>query len=100
MIVRFKKIRLRRGSLAVSIIWGAPMAANRRSAALAYRIGSSRPDSKYSAIGTSVSRRASKERAKALNRESLYMIPLCVVHAVGPIAGTRDLTAAIEARRV
>src|SRR5229473_1189312 len=77
-MVRFKKIRPRRASLAVSIIWGSPIAASRRSAALAYRIGSPRHDSRYSAIDMSVSLRASKDRAKALNRESLYMIPLLI----------------------
>src|SRR5882724_574122 len=75
-MVLFKKIRPRRGSLAVSIICGSPMAASSRSAAFAYRIGSPRHDSRYSAIDMSVSLRASKDRAKALNRESLYMIPL------------------------
>src|SRR5258708_30015463 len=77
-MVLFKKIRPRRGSLAVSIICGSPIAANSRSAALAYRIGSPRHDSRYSAIDISVSFRASKDRAKALNRESLYMIPLLI----------------------
>src|SRR6267154_3125 len=77
-MVLFKKMRPRRGSLAVSIIWGSPIAANSRSAALAYRIGSPRHDSRYSAIDMSVSLRASKDRAKALNRESLYMIPLLI----------------------
>src|ERR1700685_2457903 len=77
-MVLFKKIRPRRGSLAVSIICGSPIAASSRSAALAYRIGSPRHDSRYSAIDISVSLRASKERAKALNRESLYMIPLLI----------------------
>src|SRR5579872_5617700 len=77
-IVRFKKIRPRRGSLAVSIIWGSPIAASSRSAALAYFMGSPRHDSRYSAIDMSVSLRASKDRAKALNRESLYMIPLLI----------------------
>src|SRR6187399_1603853 len=81
-MVRFKKIRPRRGSLAVSIIWGSPMAASRRSAALAYLMGSPRHDSRYSAIDMSVSLRASKVRANALNRESLYMIPLLVRSAV------------------
>src|SRR5438445_13395544 len=52
------------------------MAASSRSAALAYRIGSLRHDSRYSAIDMSVSLRTSKDRAKALNRESAYMIPL------------------------
>src|SRR5438874_12264895 len=75
-MVRFKKIRPRRASLAVSIIWGSPIAASRRSAALAYRIGSPRHDSRYSAIDMSVSLRTSKDRAKALNRESAYIIPL------------------------
>src|SRR5689334_279574 len=78
-MVRFKKIRPRRGSLAVSIICGSPMAARRRSAALAYRIGSLRHDSRYSAIDMSVWLLASKDRAKALNRESLYMIRLSMV---------------------
>src|SRR5207344_1526672 len=78
-MVRFKKIRPRRGSLAVSIIWGSPIAASSRSAALAYRIGSPRHDSRYSAIDMSVSLRASKDRANALNRESLYMISLHMV---------------------
>src|SRR5487761_2377682 len=77
-MVRFKKIRPRRGSLAVSIIWGSPIAASSRSAALAYRIGSPRHDSRYSAIDMSVSLLASKDRAKALNRESLYMNPLLI----------------------
>src|ERR1700712_3197527 len=77
-MVRFKKIRPRRGSLAVSIIWGSPIAASSRSAALAYRIGSPRHDSRYSAIDMSVSLRASNDRAKALNRESLYMILLLI----------------------
>src|SRR3954451_16623096 len=49
------------------------MAARTRSAAFAYRIGSPRHDSRYSAIGISVSLRASNDRANALNRESLYM---------------------------
>src|ERR1700761_6060087 len=75
-MVRFKKIRPRRGSLAVSIIVGSPIAASNRSAALAYRNGSLRHDSRYSAIDMSVWLRASKDRANALNRESLYMIPL------------------------
>src|ERR1700735_5461582 len=74
-MVLFKKIRPRRGSLAVSIISGSPIAARRRSGALAYRIGSPRHDSRYSAIDMSVSLRASKDRAKALNRESLYIDP-------------------------
>src|ERR1700761_4880795 len=77
-MVRFKKIRPRRASLAVSIIVGSPIAANNRSGALAYRNGSLRHDSRYSAIDMSVSLRASYDRAKALNRESLYMIPLLV----------------------
>src|SRR4029077_14583850 len=77
-MVLFKKIRPRRGSLAVSIIWGSPIAASSRSAALAYRIGSPRHDSRYSAIDMSVSLLASNDRAKALNRESLYMIPLLI----------------------
>src|ERR1700739_3551915 len=77
-MVRFKKIRPRRGSLAVSIICGSPIAANSRSAELAYRIGSPRHDSRYSAIDMSVSLVASKDRANALNRESLYMIPLLI----------------------
>src|SRR3954464_12155024 len=85
-MVRFKKIRPRRGSLAVSIIWGSPMAASRRSAALAYLMGSPRHDSRYSAIDMSVSLRASNVRANALNRESLYMIPLLVRSAVLQIA--------------
>ena len=76
--VRFIKIRPRRGSLAVSTIWGSPIAASKRSAALAYRIGSPRHDSRYSAIDISTSDRASKLRANVLNRESLYMwLPLC-----------------------
>src|ERR1700679_3478168 len=74
-MVLFKKIRPRRGSLAVSIICGSPMAASNRSAALAYRIGSPRHDSRYSAIDISVSLRASKDLANALNRESLYIDP-------------------------
>src|ERR1700693_6582931 len=77
-MVLFKKRRPRRGSLAVSIICGSPIAAKRRSAAFAYRIGSPRHDSRYSAIDMSVSLRASNDRAKALNRESLYMTPLLV----------------------
>src|ERR1700751_3342102 len=72
-MVLFKKIRPRRGSLAVSIICGSPIAASNRSAAFAYFIGSLRHDSKYSAIDRSLWLRASKDRAKALNRESLYM---------------------------
>src|SRR6202043_3694117 len=83
-MVLFKKIRPRRGSLAVSIIWGSPIAASSRSAALAYRIGSPRHDSRYSAIDMSVSLRASKDRAKALNRESLYMNPLLIWSAAVP----------------
>src|ERR1700727_677061 len=75
-MVLFKKIRPRRGSLAVSIICGSPIAASSRSAALAYRIGSPRHDSRYSDIDMSVSLRASNDRAKALNSESLYMILL------------------------
>src|SRR6201992_1921614 len=75
-MVRFKKIRPRRGSLAVSIIVGSPIAASKRAAALAYRKGSLRHDSRYSAIDISVWLRASKDRANALNRESLYMIPI------------------------
>src|SRR5665213_629626 len=75
-MVRFKKIRPRRASLAVSIIVGSPIATSNRSAALAYRNGSPRHDSRYSAIDISVWLRASNDRAKALNRESLYMIPL------------------------
>src|SRR6186713_848268 len=78
-MVRFKKIRPRRGSLAVSIVWGSPIAASNRSAALAYLIGSLRHDSRYSAIDMSVWLLASKDRAKALNRESLYMIRLSMV---------------------
>src|SRR5579863_4247077 len=74
-MVRFKKMRPRRGSLAVSIIWGSPIAASSRSAAFAYRIGSPRHDSRYSDIDMSVSLRASNDRAKALNRESLYIDP-------------------------
>src|SRR5262245_5418545 len=67
------------------------MAANMRSAALAYRMGSPRQDSRYSAIGMSVSRRASKERAKALNSESLYMNPLCLfVPDIGPNCDERQ----------
>src|ERR1700684_694447 len=75
-MVRFKKIRPRRASLAVSIIVASPIAASNRSAALAYRNGSLRHDSRYSAIDISVWLRASNDRATALNRESLYMIPL------------------------
>src|SRR5229473_2337315 len=85
-MVRFKKIRPRRGSLAVSIICGSPIAANSRSAALAYRIGSPRHDSRYSAIDVSVSLRASKDRANALNRESLYMISLLIRSTAGRAA--------------
>jgi hypothetical protein len=47
-----------------------------RSAVFAYRIGSVRHDSRYSAIDISVWLRASNDLAKALNNESLYMIPL------------------------
>src|ERR1700680_3967125 len=82
-MVLFKKIRPRRGSLAVSIICGSPMAASSRSAAFAYRIGSPRHDSRYSAIDISVSLRASKDLAKALKSESLYMIPLLIRSAAG-----------------
>src|SRR6202043_1377611 len=82
-MVLFKKIRPRRGSLAVSIIWGSPIAASSRSAALAYRIGSPRHDSRYSAIDMSGSLLASKDRAKALNRESLPMIPLLMRQTPG-----------------
>src|ERR1700684_581443 len=63
------------------------MAANKRSAALAYRIGSPRHDSRYSAIDISVSLRASNDRAKALNRESLYIDP--APHLVFCTAGPR-----------
>src|ERR1700721_174648 len=77
-MVLFKKKPPRRGALAVSIIWGSPIAASSRSAALAYRIGSPRHDSRYSAIDISVSLLASKDLAKALNRESLYMTSLLV----------------------
>src|ERR1700690_2887349 len=83
-MVRFKKIRPRRGSLAVSIIWGSPIAASNRSAALAYRIGSLRHDSRYSAIDMSLWLRASKDLAKALNRESLYMTSLRICSASLP----------------
>src|SRR5271168_2585903 len=86
-MVRFKKIRPRRGSLAVSIIWGPPIAASSRSAEFAYRIGSPRHDSRYSAIDISLSLRASNDRAKALNRESLYIDP--APHLVCCVAGTR-----------
>src|ERR1700678_2762410 len=86
-MVLFKKLRPRRGSLAVSIICGSPIAASSRSAALAYRIGSPRHDSRYSAIDISVSLLASKDLAKALNRESLYMNPSPGL--VGRSAGTR-----------
>src|SRR5258705_1033380 len=72
-MVRFKKIRPSRASLAVSIIWGSPIAANNRSAAFAYAIVSLRHNSRYSEIDISVSPRASNDRAKALNRESLYI---------------------------
>src|SRR3979411_3562751 len=113
-MVLFKKIRPRRGSLAVSIICGSPIAANSRSAALAYRIGSPRHDSRYSAIDMSVSLRASKDRAKALNRESLYMIPLLIwsaallalatwYHAAGapphPVANQHQHMASLDTRR-
>src|SRR5947209_13088109 len=81
-MVRFKKIRPRRGSLAVSIVWGSPIAASSRSAALAYFMGSLRHDSRYSAIDKSCWLLASNDRAKALNRESLYMIPLRVSSAL------------------
>src|ERR1700730_5451465 len=97
-MVRFKKIRPRRGSLAVSIICGSPIAANSRSAALAYRIGSPRHDSRYSAIDISVSLRASKDRAKALNRESLYMIPLLIWFAALP-QGTARFDGAVRTFR-
>src|SRR5579863_7918854 len=86
-MVRFKKMRPRRGSLAVSIIWGSPIAASSRSAEFAYRIGSPRHDSRYSDIDMSVSLRASNDRAKALNRESLYIDP--APHMVCCTAGTR-----------
>ena len=77
----------------MSIIWGSPMADNMRSAALAY-LRSPRQDSKYSAIGMSVSRRASKERAKRVGTEkALYISPRATV---GPIAGARTLLTAIE----
>src|SRR5882757_5537007 len=72
-------MRPRRGSLAVSLIWGSPIAASNRSAALAYFMGSFRHDSRYSAIDMSVWLRASNDRANALNRESLYMIPLSTI---------------------
>src|ERR1700722_5584892 len=88
-MVLFKKIRPRRGSLAVSIIWGSPIAAKSRSAALAYRIGSPRQDSRYSAIDISVSLRAPKDRAKALNRGSLYIILL--PNYIGRISGAATL---------
>src|SRR5213078_2548597 len=96
-MVLFKKIRPRRGSLAVSIIWGSPIAASNRSVALAYRIGSLRHDSRYSAIDMSVWLLASKDRAKALNRESLYMIRLsmvtckCRTHHSGSSVGASQL---------
>src|SRR5215831_18423413 len=80
-MVRFKKIRPRRGSLAVSIVWGSPIAASSRSAEFAYFMGSLRHDSKYSAIDMSCWLLASNDRAKALNKESLYMIPLRVSSA-------------------
>src|SRR3984957_13926858 len=83
-IVLFKKIRPRRGSLAVSIIWGSPIAASNRSAALAYRIGSLRHDSRYSAIDMSLWLLASNDLAKALNRESLYMTSLRICSASLP----------------
>src|SRR6201995_3900588 len=89
-IVRFKKIRPRRGSLAVSIICGSPIAASSPSAAFAYRIGSPRHDSRYSAIDMSVSLRASNDLAKALNRESLYIDP--APHLVFGNAETRVIT--------
>src|SRR5450631_965930 len=114
-MVRFKKIRPRRASLAVSIIWGSPIAANSRSAALAYRSGSPRHDSRYSAIDISVSLLASKDRAKALNRESLYMMtPLLIwsaellaragwYHAAGapphPVANQHQHIAQLDTRR-
>src|SRR5215468_9645575 len=69
-------MRPRRGSLAVSIIWGSPIAASNRSAAFAYFIGSLRHESRYSAIDISLWLLASKDRANALNRESLYMTSL------------------------
>src|SRR5215831_11890298 len=80
-MVRFKKIRPRRGSLAVSIVWGSPIAASSRSAEFAYLMGSLRHDSKYSAIDMSCWLLASNDLAKALNKESLYMIP-------SPLVGT------------
>src|SRR5437016_14633605 len=97
-MVRFKKIRPRRGSLAVSIICGSPIAASRRSAALAYRIGSLRHDSRYSAIDISVSLLASNDLAKALNRESLYMIHLLIRLAASPERGTRRSSAPTPSR--
>jgi hypothetical protein len=48
------------------------MAASRRSAALAYRIGSPRHDSRYSAIGISVSRRASKVRCEGVEQRVVH----------------------------
>src|SRR4030081_2266337 len=65
------------------------MAASSRSAALAYRIGSPRHDSRYSAIDMSVSLRASKDRANALNRESLYMISLLIRSMLETLLGSR-----------
>src|SRR6202451_50805 len=94
-MVLFKKIRPRRGSLAVSIICGCPLAASNRSAELAYRIGSPRHDSRYSAIDISVSLRASNDRAKALNRESLYIDP--APHLVFCTAGTRVIATSSNA---
>src|SRR5579862_8156566 len=96
-MVLFKKIRPRRGSLAVSIICGSPIAASSRSAELAYRIGSPRHDSRYSAIDMSVSLRASNDLAKALNRESLYIDP--APHLVFGIAETRVITTSSNAAR-
>src|SRR5262249_38113371 len=64
--------------------WGSPIAANNRSAELAYLIGSLRHDSRYSAIDMSLWLRASKDRANALNRESLYMISLRIWSASLP----------------
>src|ERR1700722_4081173 len=86
-MVRFKKIRPRRGSLAVSIICGSPMAASSRSAEFAYLMGSPLHDSRYSAIDISLSLRASNDRAKALNRESLYIDP--APHLVAATPQTR-----------
>src|SRR5215813_3633310 len=98
-MVRFKKIRPRRGSLAVSIIWGSPIAASNRSAQFAYFIGSLRHDSRYSAIDMSLWLRASKDRANALNRESLYMISLRIGQLRCRIASMRPCPESLSNQR-